>query len=188
MHAVDVIIGLVVSVYAVRGYTRGLLGEVLSLVVLLGALAGAFRWTPDAATRFGASIPGPGVTDTGIAFLVVFAITGMALRLLARAIERLSIPAGASPLNRLGGAVFGICKGGVVLGCAVLLLRASAPAMTQAAAQAKDAGPVAAMSWQLASAPLAAHVTEWTSKLLSTFANAAELRVKMLAASGGAEQ
>ena len=187
LHGVDVLIALVVATYAVRGYSRGLLNEVLSLVGLLGGLAAAFRWTPDAVARFGEAIPGSGMTDTGIAFLAVFGIAGMALRILARAVERMSTPIGASPLNRLGGAVFGVCKGGVVLGCAVLILRTFVPAVTVAEAQAKDAGPIQAISGSLASAPLARHVTDWTSKLLSTFANAAELQLKVLAASG-AEQ
>src|SRR5262245_61534668 len=90
IHVVDVVIGVIVATYAVRGYGRGLLDEVLSLVALLCALAAAFRWTPDAVAHFGRSIPGEGFSDTGIAFLFVFGAAGLALRLVATAIHRMS--------------------------------------------------------------------------------------------------
>jgi uncharacterized membrane protein required for colicin V production len=185
MHAVDFVIGLVVATYAVRGYGRGLLGEVLSLAALLCALAAAFRWTPTAVDRFGASIPGAAFTDTGIAFLVVFGLTGMGLRVFVSAAERMSGPAAASPLNRLGGAMFGVCKGGVVLGCTVLALRALSPTTTLDGAPQANAGggPVQALTSRLASAPLASHVTQWTGDFLKAFGSAAETRIRMFAAS-----
>jgi len=185
LHVVDVIIGVIVATYAVRGYARGFLGEVLSLVALLCALAAAFRWTPDAVAHFGASIPGTGFSDTGIAFLFVFGLAGLALRVLMLAIERMSTPAAASPLNRLGGAAFGACKGVVVLGCAVLLLRSFAPQPATDVAQSQN-NPFSALSSRISSAPLAAHVTQWTGGLLATFASAAEARIKTLAAAPSA--
>jgi uncharacterized membrane protein required for colicin V production len=184
LHAVDVIIGVIVATCAVRGYARGFLGEILSLVALLCAIAAAFRWTPDAVKHFGNAIPGTGFSDTGIAFLVVFGAAGMALRVLVTAIERMSLPAVTSPINRLGGAAFGACKGVLVLGCAVLILRALAP--QPAVADAKTKGnPLLALSAQISAAPLAAHVTQWTGGLLTTVAHAAEGRIKTLAASSG---
>jgi uncharacterized membrane protein required for colicin V production len=180
VHVVDVVIGVIVATYAVRGYSRGFLDEVLSLVALLCALAAAFRWTPDAVAHFGQSIPGEGFSDTGIAFLFVFGAAGLALRLVATAIHRMSTPAAASPLNRLGGAAFGACKGMVVLGCAVLLLRSFAPQMPADGEQSRN--PFAVLNSRISTAPVAAHVTQWTGGLLSTFASAAESRIKTLAA------
>jgi uncharacterized membrane protein required for colicin V production len=186
LHGIDVVIGVIVATYAVRGYARGFLGEVLSLVALLCALAAAFRWTPDAAAHFGPSIPGTGFSDTGIAFLFVFGASGLALRVLMSAIERMATPAAASPLNRLGGAAFGASKGVVVLGCAVLLLRSFAPQSANGAAPSSN-NPFAMLSSRISSAPLAAHVTQWTGGLLATFASAAEARIKTLAATPTAD-
>jgi len=173
LHAVDVIIGLVVATYAVRGYARGLIHEVLSLLALLCAFAFAFRWTPDAVARFGDAIPGKGFSDTAILFLLIFGTAGMAFRIFASAMERMSMPAAASPLNRLGGAAFGAGKGMLVLGCAVLALHAVAP-RTTSPDQKSSGNPLVTLTSSISAAPLAAHVTHWTHDLLSTLASAVE--------------
>ena len=83
------------------------------------------------------------------------------------------------------GAAFGACKGMVVLGCAVLLLRSFAP-NAAVAGEGAEHSPFAALSSRIGSAPLAAHVTQWTGGLLATFASAAETRIKTLAAAPSA--
>jgi uncharacterized membrane protein required for colicin V production len=185
VHVVDVVIALVLVTFGLRGYLRGLYAEITALVALVAALAAAFRWTPAVVTAWGGTIPGPAISDTLVAFLLLFGAIGLALRTIFGILRRALSADGSSAFDRLGGAAFGLCKGGVALGCTVLLLRTFAPLPAGAAAakQQISDGLLARVNGSLMRSPSAAELARVTSRLFSTFADAAEIRLRMLAAS-----
>jgi len=183
MQAVDIVVAIVLVTFALRGYLRGLFSEITSLMALVIALAAAFRWTPDFVPRWADSIPGPPMADTGITFLFLFGALGLALRMIFGLVRRAWSPEGNSAFDRLGGAAFGLCKGAVVLGCAVLLLRTFTPVPASAKASAEGGGPLVDLNSRLARSLVASRLAEVSSELFSTFADAAEIRLRMLAAS-----
>jgi membrane protein required for colicin V production len=183
MQAVDIVVAIVLVTFALRGYLRGLFSEITSLMALVIALAAAFRWTPDFVPRWADSIPGPPMADTGITFLFLFGALGLALRMIFGFVRRAWSPEGSSAFDRLGGAAFGLCKGAVVLGCAVLLLRTFTPVPASAKAPAEGGGPLVDLNSRLARSLVASRLAEVSSELFSTFADAAEIRLRMLAAS-----
>jgi len=183
VQTVDVVAGIVLAAFALRGYLRGFFTETASLVALVIALAAAFRWTPDLVPRFAHWIPGPPMADTAITFLVSFGALGLALRMVFGLLRRAWAPEGGSMIDRLGGAVFGLCKGGVVLGCAVLLLRTFTPVPPAANAAAHGDGPFVNLNGRLARSAVATQLAQLSSELFSTVADAAEIRLRMLAAS-----
>jgi uncharacterized membrane protein required for colicin V production len=182
MYYVDIAVAAAICFFALRGYSKGLFHEVMTLLALVVALTAAFRWTPDVVPRFADRIPGPAFVDTGISFLFLFGLTGMTLRFIVTMIERMWVTARNSPANRLGGAVFGIFKGGVVLGCAVLMLRTFTPTPMDEGVRAKVSGPVQSINVKLAQSMFAARLADLTSGLFSTVVDAAEIRLRMLAA------
>jgi uncharacterized membrane protein required for colicin V production len=183
VQPVDIVLAIVLVTFALRGYLRGLFSEITSLVALVIALAAAFRWTPDLVPRWADSIPGPAVVDTGIAFLFLFAAFGLALRMVFGLLRRAWSPEGSSALDRLGGAGFGLCKGALILGCAVLLLRTFTPVPATANTPAQGGGPFVELNNRLARSAVAPQLALVASELFSTFADAAEIRLRMLAAS-----
>jgi len=183
IQTVDAAVAAILVIFALRGYLHGLYSEIAASVALIAALAAAFRWTPAMVGRWAATIPGPASSDTAITFLFLFGAIGLALRFVFNLLRRSWSPGGSSPFDRLGGAAFGLCKGGVVLGCAVLLLRTFTPLPTTGNAQAPAHGIFAQLNERLARSPVASELAQAASKLFSTFADAAEIRLRMLTAS-----
>lgn len=183
VQPVDLAIGAVLVIFALRGYLRGLYSEITAVIALVGSLAGAFRWTPLVVPRWANAIPGPSASDTAISFLFVFGALGLALRFIFSLLRRAWSLESSSPFDRLGGAVFGLCKGGVVMGCMVLMLRTFTPVPASDSAKSPGAGLFGDLNNQLARSPAASELARMTSELFSKFADAAEIRLRMLAAS-----
>jgi uncharacterized membrane protein required for colicin V production len=96
--------------------------------------------------------------------------------------ERMWVSVGNAPANRAAGAVFGVFKGAVLIGCAVLMLRTFVPVPVDPAATAgKLRGPLADLNTRVADSLFAARLADLTSGLFSTIVNAAEVRLRMLA-------
>lgn len=183
----DVAVAVMLTGFALRGYLRGLYAEVTALLALVIALGAAFRWTPAVVPQWANVLPGSAAADTAITFLVLFAALGLALRFLFGLLRRGWSPETGSIFGRIGGAAFGLCKGGVALGCAVLLLRTFTPEPATAGAVAPGGGPFADLNNRLARSPVASELARVTSGLFSTFADAAEIRLRMLVASDNEE-
>ena len=181
LDAIDIGVGAIMVFYGLRGYMRGLIAEVFALVALVGGLAVAFRWTPDLMPKYAQQIPGPAMSDTAITFLVVFGAVGLALRLLAAVLQGAVASVSGGPLNRLGGAAFGLGKGALTLGCMVLLLRTFAP--IPAGLSTEAGGPLEQLNRRLAESVAAASLADIASNVFSTLVDAAEIRLRMLAAS-----
>jgi membrane protein required for colicin V production len=183
LDAIDYAVGAIMVFYGLRGYTRGLIAEVLALGALIAAATVAFRWTPDLMPKYAEQIPGPAVSDTAITFLFVFGAVGLALRILAGVLHSAIAAASNSPFNRLGGAVFGLGKGGLTLGCMVLLVRTFAPIPAGLTGDPAASGPLDQMNRRLSESVAATTLSEIASGVFSTFVDAAEIRLRMLAAS-----
>jgi membrane protein required for colicin V production len=183
LQPLDVAVGGVLVYFALRGWLRGFVGEVLALTALVLAAAAAFRWTPDAVAHFADTIPGPASADAAISFLFVFGISGLGFRVLARVVEQTVTANRGSVLNRLGGAMFGLCKGGVALGCAVMLVRTFAPEPALRGEDTRGKGAVERLNARLAESPAAAELADVADGLISMLVDAAEIRLRMLVTS-----
>jgi len=182
-HVLDIVVAVALLLSALRGYARGLFHEVTALAALLVGMTAAFRWTPTVMPKLAESIPGPSFVDTPIAFLLVFAVTGIALRILFSVVGRTWKGMNASPINRLGGAVFGMAKGAATLGTTMLMLRTFTPAPLPGGNPNPFAAPMQRLNASIDKSPLAGQLAQLASGLFSNVADAAEIRLRMLAAS-----
>jgi len=182
VQPIDVILAVGLAAFGLRGYLRGLFSEIASLAALALALVAAFRWTPELMPRWAAAIPGPPMVDTAITFLFLFGGLGLAFRMVFALLRRVWSPQGSSVSDRLGGAAFGLCKGGLMLGCAVLLLRTFTPVPASAKAP-PHAGPIVELNSRLARSIVAPQLAQAAIGFFSAFADAPEIRLIMLAAS-----
>ncbi len=181
MNTIDILVVVGLSFFAIKGYANGLVHEILSLGALLAGLGAAFMWTPRLAPRLAEAVPGPAFVDTGVAFLVLFALVLVTGRYVATMIRRVWVEARRSPANRLAGMSFGIFKGAIVLGCTILALRSFAPE-AHASEEVPNgmAGRVVEINGQVDQSYLAARLADLTSGIFSALMSAAETRVKAL--------
>ncbi len=125
MNRIDVVLAVVLALFALRGLFRGFARELFALLGLAGGVAFAAAKYAEAAEMLPPSVPGD--LRPFVAFVVLFFAVVLAARMLGALVRRLLGLVWLSPLDRLAGAVFGVLKASVMIGCLVLLLRAIAP-------------------------------------------------------------
>jgi membrane protein required for colicin V production len=119
MNVVDIVLLVILAVFLLLGFRKGLLKEVVSIIGLVVAFWAAMRFTKAAAGLVPKlSLP----AREAVAFLVIligvfllFQLVGFLLRKLIRA-SPLAI------LDRLGGVALGLLKGGLLLSICLLVL------------------------------------------------------------------
>ncbi len=184
MHSADIFVAVVLSLFALRGYARGLLHELMSLATFLFAGGLGLHFNAKMAARIGDSVPGPAVLDNVAGFLILFGLTVMTGRLVISFVEHMWLSAGASPLNRLGGTVFSIFKGGVLIGCTVLVLRAIPPSGGDAGLRETVTTPVTHFNEYLEQSYLPMRLADLSSGLFAAFVENADERVRDLGGRG----
>ena len=110
MTALDILVLLLVGGGIVTGYFRGFVGEILSLLAWVGAVAALkFFHTPVAM-----ALVGPVGTSSGasvLAFALIFGFTYIVIRLIARRLGDATRSSAIGPVDRVLGAGFGALKG-----------------------------------------------------------------------------
>lgn len=134
MNIVDPILLLLVSLFALRGYFKGLFREGFSLLGWLVGFMVAVRYDEPAATLLGGYWELPLIVLKAVSFVglfllvyILFSFTGW---LLHRAAKVLFL----QTMNRIGGVVIGAGKGTALLALAIFLV-ASFPPTAQGAKQ-----------------------------------------------------
>lgn len=146
MAPVDILLVAGLGWFAYKGYVNGLAHEVLSVVVVFASLWMALNYTGAFAPRVADIVPGPAYVSSGLAFLFLFGLTLSTGRYLNTLVRRMWQKAKVSPGNKLAGLSFGIFKGAVVMGCAVLALRFFTP---EAQANEPEPDPIGQRALQL---------------------------------------
>ena len=125
MNRLDVILVIILTLFAARGFWRGFSREFFGFLGLIGGIAIA------AATYAAAVQVVPGFVPVGVRPIVAFAAVFFAVDLAANLLGMLVHAALGflflSPINRVGGALFGAAKGAAMATIALLLVRAYTP-------------------------------------------------------------
>jgi uncharacterized membrane protein required for colicin V production len=120
----DFLLGIFLAAMAARGWLRGLVRAVLDLAALIVGVAVAFRLSEPAANfltdRFGVS-PEWGRLGAGIG---LFVLIGLAASILAGILGGAMKLPGLELINRIGGALFAVAWGSVLLILAISVARA----------------------------------------------------------------
>jgi membrane protein required for colicin V production len=102
---IDLVFAVILALAAIRGYQRGLITGVFSLVALIIGLAAAIKLSAVVAVYIGNTVKVSERWLPVISFVVVFIIVVLLIRLGANFIEKIIEMASFGWLNRLGGVV-----------------------------------------------------------------------------------
>jgi len=126
VNRIDVVLAIVLALFAVRGFWRGFSREFFGFIGLIGGLvvaaasyAAAVAYLPEAV---------PERLRPIVAFAAVFFAVDFLANIVGALLHRLLGILFLSPVNRVAGAVFGVAKGAAMAMIALLLIRAYTPA------------------------------------------------------------
>ena len=126
MSNIDIILGILLSIGIVRGFMKGFVWEVASLLSVFVALWVAIHFSAMAAGYlsevFSLSVKTNQVISFVIVFLLAFVIIRIAGKMLTKALESVSL---GLP-NRIAGAVFGMFKWSLIIGTSLMYLNRGA--------------------------------------------------------------
>jgi membrane protein required for colicin V production len=125
VNRIDVVLAIVLVLFAARGFWRGFSREFFSFVGLIGGLAVAAASYAAATAYLPDAIPDR--LRPIVAFAAVFFLVHFLANVVGAVVHRLLGILFLSPVNRLAGAVFGVAKGAAMAMIALLLMRAYTP-------------------------------------------------------------
>ena len=126
MNRIDVVLAVLLALFALRGFQRGFSREIFALIGLVGGVAVAGALYADAALQLPPEVPD--IARPAVAFVGIFLGVALAAKLVGMVVHRVLGLVLLSPLDRLGGIVFGVAKGAAVVTLGVIVVRALTPA------------------------------------------------------------
>ena len=126
MNPMDIGIVVVVAVFLVRGFSRGIIKEVVSLAGILGGLYLSLMYYKTAATLIENRLPDFSYGDV-VGFIVVFVAVLIGAALVGSLVKYLVKAVSLGGLDRMAGALFGGLKGILVVTAVLTALVMFAP-------------------------------------------------------------
>lgn len=126
MGVVDILIWVALLGFTVKGYLKGLLREVCSLLGMVAGGWAAFKYYPYLAEALRPFIHLPHHVALSLAFLFIFFLLGLLFYLLGHLLTVIFKIMLLGGVNRIGGTIFGLLEGAFIL-CMVLSLGTSKP-------------------------------------------------------------
>ncbi|WP_321286578.1 CvpA family protein [uncultured Sunxiuqinia sp.] len=122
MNYIDIVLGVLLILAAVRGFSKGFIAEVASLAALILGVWGAIHFSQFTAEfiveTFGYDSKHLGL----IAFLVTFVVIVILIHLVGKAVETIISAVALGFINRLAGILFGVIKSALIISVLLLIL------------------------------------------------------------------
>ena len=125
MNRIDVVLAVVLALFALRGFQRGFSREIFSLVGLVGGVAMAKATFADVAMMLPPNVPE--IARPTVAFAGIFLAVVLAAKVAGMLVHRVLGLVRLSPLDRAAGILFGAAKGAAVIAMGVFVVRAVTP-------------------------------------------------------------
>jgi membrane protein required for colicin V production len=122
MNFIDLILILIILLFAIQGFRKGLIHEVASLAGLILGIYASFYFAGYLEDYLTDYLNVPEKYSTVTAFILIFLLVVIILHLVGKIIENLVDLVALGFLNKLTGSVFGLAKGIVLLSLAFLIL------------------------------------------------------------------
>jgi membrane protein required for colicin V production len=125
VNRIDVGLAVVLALFALRGFQRGFSREIFALIGLVGGVALAGAMYADAALLLPPEVPE--MARPAVAFLAIFLGVALTAKLTGMLLHHVLGLGLLSPLDRIGGILFGAAKGAAVITLGVIVVRAITP-------------------------------------------------------------
>ncbi len=130
MNAVDAVIVVLLALYSIRGFVRGVFREAMGFVGLVGAGAAAVTyWRPVAGFLRAVADLGP-VAAQVTAGAFVFIAVNLLVHAIALLLDRAARAIFLGSIARVTGGALALGKGAIVVGLVLLVVRTYAPSAT----------------------------------------------------------
>ncbi|MCX5737770.1 MAG: CvpA family protein [Proteobacteria bacterium] len=125
MNRIDLVLAVVLALFALRGFQRGFSREIFALVGLVGGVAVASAMLAEAVPMLPPEVPE--VARPTLAFLGIFLAVALAAKIAGLLVQRALGLVMLSPLDRGAGIFLGAAKGVALIAMAVFVIRAITP-------------------------------------------------------------
>jgi membrane protein required for colicin V production len=122
MNYLDIIIGIILILFALGGLKNGIIREAFSLAAFIGGIYGAIKFSDYVGKWLGGLINVSAEWMQVISFIVVFIALALLINWLGNMLADLISSLSLGFVDKIGGAVFGIAKGFIIMGIVILLL------------------------------------------------------------------
>lgn len=125
VNRIDVVLAVVLALFALRGFQRGFSREIFALVGLVGGVAVAAATFADVVPMLPPEVPE--IARPPVAFVGIFLAVALVAKLAGMLVQRVLGLVMLSPLDRAAGILFGAAKGVAVIAMGVFVVRAITP-------------------------------------------------------------
>ena len=122
MNVLDLIIGIILVLFAITGLRKGLIIEAFYLASFLFGAYGAMHFSDAVADWMSDFINVSEDYLTIISFIVTFIIVLILVRLLGRVISRLLEAISLGFVDKIGGFIFGVLKGALLVSVIIMIM------------------------------------------------------------------
>ena len=122
MNYLDIIIAIILILFAIGGLRNGIIREAFSLAAFLGGIYGALKLADYVGAWLGSIINIDPEWTAVIAFIIVFIALALLINWLGSLLADLVASISLGFIDKIGGIVFGIAKGFLLVGVLILLL------------------------------------------------------------------
>ena len=122
MNYLDIIIGIILIIFALGGLKNGIIREAFSLAAFIGGIYGAIKLSDMVGQWLGKLINVNEDLMSVISFIVVFIALALIINWLGNVIAGIIESVSLGFIDKLGGVAFGIAKGFLLVGIIILLL------------------------------------------------------------------
>lgn len=122
MNYLDIIIAIVLIIFAIDGMKNGIIREAFSLAAFLGGIYGAMKLSDLVGDWLGNIIEVSPEWMSVISFIVVFIALALIINMIGNLLANLIDSLNLGFVDKIGGIIFGIAKGFLLVGVIILLL------------------------------------------------------------------
>lgn len=122
MNKIDILLLVILGFGLIRGFMRGLIIEMASLLAIVVGIYGAIHFSFFTARLLGELMPSSQQTIEVVAFGITLIVLMLAVMFLAKMLTKMLKAAELGFLNRLAGALFGVLKAAVIVGSLFVFL------------------------------------------------------------------
>jgi len=122
LNKIDILLLVILGFGLIRGFMRGLIIEMASLLAIVVGIYGAIHFSFFTARLLGELMPSSQQTIEVVAFGLTLIVLMLAVMFLAKMLTKMLKAAELGFLNRLAGALFGVLKAAVIVGSLFVFL------------------------------------------------------------------